>query len=399
MPTLDQAGAVLTIDLGAIVANWRLLAGRLSAGRECAAVVKADAYGLGADQVAPALAAAGCRTFCVAHVEEGIRLRQVLPNAAILVFHGPLPATEADFVAHRLTPMLNSPDQIERWGRHAARIGGEPLEAALHVDTGMARLGLSPSEAEAVANDPGRLAGIRLILLASHLACADTPAHPLNQAQLQAFLAFTARFPGVRTSLANSSGIFLGPEWHFDLARPGAALYGVNPTPESPNPHWPTPNWPTPHWPGPGRPNPMAHVVRLEGKIIQVRDVDTSQTVGYAASRRVGHKGRIATVAVGYADGYLRCLGNSGLGNSGRGGFLGNIRVPLVGRVSMDLVTFDVSAAPEDAARPGAMIEMIGPHRPVDALAAEAGTIGYEILTSLGPRYHRRYEGEALDRA
>ncbi|MEO5372868.1 MAG: alanine racemase [Alphaproteobacteria bacterium] len=371
MPTPAQAGAILTIDLDAVVGNWRRLAERCGRACECGAVVKADGYGLGAEIIAPALHAAGCRTFFVAHVEEGIRLRRVLSDTrtSIVVFNGPLPGSEPDFTLHRLLPVLNSPDQIGRWGDHAYARGAGALDAALHVDTGMARLGLSPAETAALLECPDRLDGVRLTLLMSHLACGDDPACPLNEEQRRVFGALRRKFPGLRASLANSPGIFLGPGWRFDLARPGAALYGVNPTPLLPN--------------------PMAQVVRLQGKIIQVRDVDSPQTVGYGATYRVPGRGRIATVAVGYADGYLRSLSNRGCG------FIGDVRVPLVGRVSMDLATFDVSAVPvtDDGtgAGPGTLIDLIGPRTPIDAVAADAGTIAYEILTSLGGRYHRQH--------
>jgi len=351
------ATALLTIDLDAVVANWRLLAERAGAA-ECAAVVKADSYGLGADRIAPALAAAGCTTFFVATVDEGIDLRRRLAEARIFVLSGPMPGSEGAFTAHRLIPVLNSLDQIGRW-RGAA---------ALHFDTGMTRLGLPAAEAEQLAGRPELLAGIEPVLAISHLACADDRDSGLNRAQREIFADRAGWLPGaVPRSLAASSGIFLGPDYHLGMVRQGAALYGLNPTP--------------------GRPNPMAPVVRLEAKILQVRDVDTPLTVGYGATHRVACKGRLATVAVGYADGWLRSLGNRGHG------VIGGERVPVVGRISMDLTTFDVSRAPADAVRPGGVIELIGPGHDVDAAAAEAGTIGYEILTSLGRRYTRRYVG------
>lgn len=362
----DRAGAVLTIDLDAIAANWRRLRDRLN-GAECAGVVKADAYGLGAAQVAPALHRAGCRTFFVATIDEAIRLRPLVPDARVFVLNGVYPRTEDDFLAHELLPVLNTPEQVALWRAAAAR-RGHPLAAAVHVDTGMARLGLSPAEAEALGGDDALWRAVRPVLLLSHLACAeDGPGEAMNREQRQRFQAARALLPPMAASLANSSGIFLGADFHFDLARPGAALFGVNPTP--------------------GKPNPMAQVVHLQGKIVQVRHVDTPMTVGYGATHRIARRGRLATVAAGYADGYLRSLSNRATG------VIGGRSVPMVGRVSMDLITFDISDVPERLAHPGAVIDLIGPDNPVDRIAAEAGTIGYEILTSLGRRYHRRYRG------
>jgi len=365
MTRADLCGAILTIDLDAVVANYRLLQGRLG-DRSCAAVVKADAYGLGMDKVAPALAAAGCPIFFVAQIEEGITLRRLLADAEIHVLNGLLPDSAPVFLEHRLVPVLNSLGNIEAWSRFCAGRDSVP-PADVHIDTGMARLGLPAGELAVLTAEPERLQGLNLAYLISHLACADEPDHPLNRQQLDSLKAALGALPATRVSFANSSGIFLGPDYHFDLARPGVALYGVAPVP--------------------GEPNPLAQVVRLQGKILQVRDVDTPQTVGYGATHRVTRKGRIATVAVGYADGYLRSLSNSG------SAYIGDTGVPVVGRVSMDLITLDVSAVADREARPGTLVDLIGPHNPVDRVAAEAGTIGYEILTSLGSRYHRTYTG------
>ncbi|WP_142848699.1 alanine racemase [Telmatospirillum sp. J64-1] len=361
-----RASALLTIDVGAVAANWRQLRDRLGPGKECAGVVKADAYGLGIAAIAPALAQAGCRHFVVAIIDEGITLRKLLPEAEIIVLGGPWPGCEEDFAEHRLIPVLNSPEQIAAWRALCARRG--PLSAVLHLDTGMARLGLTPAERDALR--PEDLKNIPLALVMSHLACADEAGNEMNARQLAEFREGLARLQKLlgrplRASFANSSGIFLGPDYHFDLGRPGVALYGVNPCP--------------------GSANPMAPVVRLQGRIIQVRDVDSPQTVGYGATHRVTRRSRIATVAVGYADGYLRYLGNKGCAS------IGGFRVPVVGRVSMDLITLDVTDIPSPLAHAGAFADLIGPDHDVDALATEAGTIGYEILTSLGNRYHRRY--------
>src|SRR5437868_2629010 len=276
-----RAGALLEIDLGAIVSNWRLLAERV-APAQCAAVVKANAYGLGAPPVTGALAAAGCRLFFVATLDEGIALRAALgPEPEIAVFNGPLPGTAAEFAAHRLIPVLNEPGQITAW------TGQKTSPAILHVDTGMSRLGLSAREFTGFADELPKT-GIVWRAIISHLACADTPDQALNEQQRARFAAATHRMPGVPASLAASSGIFLGPAYHFDFARPGAALYGVNPQP--------------------GRPNPMRQVVRLSGKILQVREIDRGESVGYGAAHVMQKPGRAATVAVAYADGWLRSL-------------------------------------------------------------------------------------------
>ena len=369
MSAIDRAGAVLTIDLGALARNYRLLADRLG-GARCAAVVKADAYGLGVARVAPVLSRAGCRTFFVATVEEGIGLRRVLPEAEIAVLNGAPAGAEAALAEHRLTPVLNDLGQIERWAALARARGGLDAivhDAIVHVDTGMNRLGLPACEVDRLAAETERLDGLRVRLIMSHLACAEERDNPMNPAQRAAFIAARAKLPAAPASLANSSGIFLGADYHFDMARPGVALYGVNPTP--------------------GASNPMAEVVHLQSKIIQVRDVDRGQTVGYGAAHRTAAPGRIATVPVGYADGYLRSLGNRA------SAAIGGAKVPVVGRVSMDLITLDVSSLPPDRAGPGAPVELIGGACPIDEVAACAGTIAYEILTSLGKRYDRRYVG------
>ena len=369
-PEAARAGAILTIDLGALAENYRRLCAELN-GVPCAVVVKADGYGLGLTRVAPALFRAGARSFFVAQLGEAIALRGALPEAAqIYVLNGLAAGPEAEFQAQRAVPVLNSLGEVEAW-RSAAMAAGTALPAALHLDTGMSRLGLPEDELETLASEPERLEGIEIALVMSHLACADAPEHPLNAAQLAEFRAARARLPAALpaapASFANSSGIFLGADYHFDLGRPGVALYGVNPTP--------------------GRPNPMRQVVRLQGKILQVREIDAPRTVGYGASHRAAVPTRVATVAVGYADGYLRSLSNRG------SAWLRNQRVPVVGRVSMDLITLDVTGAAPDSAHPGAWVDLIGPEFAADNVAEAAGTIGYEILTALGRRYHRVYQG------
>lgn len=343
------APGVLTISLGAIVANWRLLGG-LQPGQAVAAVLKADAYGLGAAAIAPALRGAGCAHFFVAHKAEGIALRDTLgPGPMIAVLNGFAPGLGCD-----VWPVLNSLGDVRAWA-------GLGRPALLNLDTGMARLGLPPAEQQRLADDRGLLAGIDLRYVMTHMACADDPAHPLNPIQRDRFAA--AAFPGVARSLAASSAMFLGPGYASDLARPGAALYGLNPTP--------------------GRPNPMRPVVTLTAPILQLREIPAGATVGYGATWVAKRDSRIATVAAGYADGYLRSLSGQGWA------MLAGVRVPMVGRVSMDLLTFDVTAAPPPA--PGDSLVLIGPGVTADDLGLAGGTIGYEMLTGLGKRYHRRW--------
>lgn len=373
MVTAEHAGAILTIDLGALAANYRLLRERAK-GAECAAVVKSDAYGLGLEPVARTLAAAGCRQYFVAQLGEGMALRRILGEmgegggggAAIYVLNGFEAGTEAAYAEAALIPVLNALGEIDAWAAVAAK-GGSARAGVIHIDTGMARLGLTETDLDALATDPARLAGIDITFVMSHLACAYDRDNPLNRTQRESFDAARARLPLAKASLANSSAIFLGSEYHFDLVRPGAAIFGLAPLARTPN--------------------PMAQVIRLQGKILQVRVVDSGQTVGYGATHRVTRRSRIAAVAVGYGDGYLRALSNRAIG------FIGGVKASLVGRVSMDLITFDVTDIPESACRAGDYIDLISEHHGADQLAAEGGTIGYEILTSLGHRYHRRYIG------
>ena len=368
-----HAGAILTIDLDAVAANYRHLRDRLG-GAACAAVVKADGYGLGMERVAPVLARAGCRVFYVAHIEEGILLRQILNDTGesafvqteIHVLGGLMAGAEGAYDASRLAPVLGSLREIHDWKTYCARVE-RPLPCSIHADTGMGRLGLPPHELDMLTEEPSRLEGLDILGVISHLASADEPESPQNAEQLAAFADVRRRLPQGKASFANSSGIFLGSEYHCNLVRPGAALYGIGPVP--------------------GKPNPMAQVIGLQGKIIQMRDVDAPQTVGYGATHRVEGPGRVATVPVGYADGYLRSLGNKGTG------YIGDIPVPVVGRVSMDLITLDVTGVPEHLAVTGTLVDLIGPRNPIDQVAREAGTIGYEILTSLGHRYRRVYKG------
>lgn len=362
---MSDLAACLTIDLGALANNWRQLNQRVGAA-ECGGVVKADAYGLGAERVGPALWAAGCRTFFVAVASEGQRLRATLPDADIHVLGGLHTGAEKTFFDAKLTPVLNSLSDAKAW-RDACARRNTAKPADLHIDTGMARLGLDPAEAQQVADDPALLDGIDIDVVLTHLACAETPDDPLNRQQRERFNAARASVRARRASLANSSGIFLGADFHADLARPGVALYGANPTP--------------------GHPNPMTQVVRLQGKILQVRRVDPPGTVGYGATHRVEGSRRIATVGVGYADGYLRSISNAGYCG------LGGQRVPVVGRVSMDLITIDVTDVAESDAHAGAFVDLIGPEWDIDAVAGTAGTIGYEVLTSLGARFDRVYVG------
>ncbi|MDX2222675.1 MAG: alanine racemase [Rhodospirillaceae bacterium] len=370
----DRAGAILTVDLKALVENWRIVKRRAKPGCDVGAVVKADAYGLGLEPVARALAAAGCATFYVAHLDGAVALRRIVgAGPRIACLNGPNRGTEADFAAHRIMPVLSTPEHVRAWCAFAMK-HEVLMESIVQIDTGMNRLGLTAAEFDALIGDPQGFVGLHPQLLMSHLACADTPAHPMNRAQLIRFTAalarFRTRFPDAKASLANSAGVRLGPDWHHDYVRPGIALYGGHPAP------------------GSGL-NPMLPVAYLQARIIQVARVDSPGHAGYGAAAAVREGMKLATVSMGYADGYLRAL--SGMDGRGGAGRLDGQTVPVVGRVSMDLITFDVTNVAESAAQPGGFIEVLGRHVTVDDLAARAGTIGYEILTALGNRFHRRY--------
>ncbi|ESY80571.1 alanine racemase [Mesorhizobium sp. LNHC221B00] len=356
------AGAILTIDLGAIRENYRRLKAQLG-GVRCAGVVKADGYGLGAAQVASALMKDGCDTFFVALLAEGISLRKAIgAGPDIYVLNGLPPGSEPEAVAAGLCAVINSGAQLKAW-RAAAHGAGRQFPAAIQVDSGMSRLGMAPAEVEAVVKDTGAFAGIDVRYVMSHLACADEPRHPANEQQRLAFERLRALLPEAPASLANSSGIFLGPRYHYDLARPGAALYGINPTP--------------------GAPNPMLPVVRLQAKVAQTRGIEKGTGVGYGHSYHAEGPRSLATISFGYADGWLR--------RSASAAWFEGVRLPFLGRVSMDSIILDISALPPGKLREGDLVELLGPSQSVDDAAGHAGTIGYEILASLGTRFHRRY--------
>ena len=366
-PPAAEAGGILSIDLSAIEENWRAL-GRRAMPAECSAVVKADAYGCGIERVAARLARAGCKTFFVADLAEARRLRARVPETTIYVLGSLLPGTAVHYAEINAKPVIGSLVELAEWDAFCSTQGWQG-GAALHVDTGMNRLGISVNEAAALAPRI-RAENHGITLLLSHLVCGEQPDHPFNARQIAVFREVRLLYRGIPSSLANSSGIFLGSSAHCDLVRPGAALYGVNPTP--------------------GRSNPMRPAVRLEAHIVQVRSVPKGETVGYGATWTARHASRIAVVAVGYADGFPRAASASDKA-PGADVIVAGKRCPLAGRISMDLMAIDITALPENAARRGDLVTLIGDEITVDDLAAKAGTIGYEILTHLGRRYHRVY--------
>ncbi len=362
--------AILTIDLDAVAANYRALC-ELAASAECAAVVKADAYGLGMARIAPVLWRAGCRTFFVATLDEAESLRALLPEATVYVLAGLMPGTAELYRAHDLRPVLNSADEVGEWVAFCVE-RGERLACAVHIDSGMNRLGLSAKEVEQIAAAGELWPALTLSLVMSHLACSDEPGHPKSEMQRSIFERLRALLPMAPASLANSAGILLGPDFTYDLVRPGLAIYGGHPRRHGANPFRP--------------------VVQLKGRILQLRDAAPGETVGYGATRTIREAARIAVVSVGYADGFFRALSLAD-GEDGFAGYLGPHAAPILGRVSMDLIALDVSLVPEAIAQRGAWVELIGPNMPAHVLAAHAGTIDYEVLTNLGARALRRYLG------
>jgi alanine racemase len=363
------ASGVLTVDLDALVANWRKLE-KAAVPAEAAGVIKADAYGCGSAAVAQALTAAGCKTLFVATLDEARVAREAAPKAAIYVLDGFFQNSGDSFAAIDARPVIGDLNELAEWDVFCRRTGWKG-GAALQIDTGMNRLGLSLSDAQNLApriNSGDH--GITLVL--SHLACAEMLNHPLNARQVATFREAASLFSGVPASLAASSGIYLGPQFQFDLVRPGAALYGVNPTPESDN--------------------PMQPVVDLKARILQVRDVERGDSVGYGGTWTARRPTRLAIIAAGYADGYFRAAGSND-GTRGAEVIVAGTRCPVAGRISMDLTAVDITELPANAARRGQMATLLGDGITVDELAHHFGTIGYEVLTSLGSRYLRVYKG------
>ena len=369
----DIAPVRLTVDLAALAGNWREMA-RRSGNARTAAVVKADAYGLGLEDCGSVLYEAGARDFFVAVMQEGVTLRTYAPDARIYVLSGIWPGQEGMFYEHGLVPVLASEEQLAFWMSVIAELGDHPC--ALHVDTGFNRLGLPLEEAITFADDVSRPASFSPVLVLSHLHSGDTPSSDLNKRQLDAFRRVAEAFEGIETSLSASAGIFLGSDYHFDLTRPGIALYGG----EAVN----------------GAPNPMKPVATAEARIIQIRDAKKGETVSYGGTYQLARDSRLAIVSAGYADGYLRSLSGSGIPlrqavKDGAFGFVAGRKVPVIGRITMDLTIFDVTDIPAEDIRAGDYVELFGPNVPLDDIARAGGTIGYELLTGLGLRYERRY--------
>ena len=360
----DIVSARLTIDTGAVADNWWTLA-RLAGAAETSAVLKADAYGLGSGPVARALDQAGCRTFFVATAAEGVELRRAVGDVRIFVLAGLWAGCEREIFTHGLIPVVASVEQLA-----FLRSLGSDHPYALYIDTGMNRLGLTVAEAVAARSNDGQPA-----MVMSHLACADED-HSLNRRQLESFQEVVRQFEGIESSFANSGGIFLGQDYHFDLTRPGIALYGGEPFSSTIN--------------------SMKPVVAVEARILQIRQVPAGQSVSYGATQTLARDSRIAVVGAGYADGWHRSLSGTGValrqnGSTGALGMLAGHKIPVVGRVTMDVTMFDITDIPESDVRTGDYVSLFGAGITLEETARSAGTIGYELLTSLGRRYFRRY--------
>ena len=368
-------GPRLTVDLGALFRNWQAI-DKVSANALTAAVVKADGYGVGINAASKAFFAAGARFFFVATPDEALAVRAALPEAYVFVLDGLYPGAAPLYVGERLMPVINSLPMLEEW--LVACLGrNEALPAALHFDTGMNRLGFRLGETSVVKRMCDEV-GYAPQVIMSHLACADQPLHEKNRTQLALFSSVIAQFPNIPASLANSAGTMSSRDTHFQMVRPGIALYGgraVN-----------------------GRRNPMLPAVTLEAPILQVRDAKTGESVGYGATYTLPRDSRIAIVALGYADGFLRSLSATNQRPGGRAFVRGHI-VPVIGRVSMDMFALDITDLGNDIPIPGEMVEVLGKNVSVDDQADPAGTIGYEILTSLKGRYSRTYIDSTADEA
>jgi alanine racemase len=365
---MKEAKCVLEIDLAKIRFNYSFLS-NICKKSEVAAVVKANSYGLGANVIAPTLQDVGCKIFFVASIEEGIGLREVLgKSASIFVFNGVFYNDTEALQHYGLIPVLNNLKQVEIW-QECALSSGNKLECLIHIDTGMNRLGMSAKEIQTILTNPGLLSGLEIKYIVSHLSASEIADNPHNDKQLRLFKHYLNAFPKGKASLANSSSIFLGPQYHFDLTRPGAALYGISPLAY-------------------GKENPMQNPVRLVAPIIQLQELSPENYIGYNMTFETKRTSMIATLPLGYADGYPRSLSNKGEV------YIGKYRAPIVGRISMDLITIDVTDLPPEEIFLGQEVEIIGNNCTPDKIANIIGTIGYEILTMLGNRYKKVYKND-----
>ena len=359
---------VVTINLRAIARNWKALA-ELVTPAECSAVVKADAYGLGARKVIPALARAGCKTFFVATADEAAEARGLAPDANIFVLDGLISGSEDSLIAANAIPVLSDPQAIVDWSDIAANKRAR-LPVGLQVDSGLNRLGLTEQGIQALSEQEPVWRNLDPRLVMSHLACADEPDNRKNDEQLEAFQHLAALLPAAPRSLAASDGLMLGEPYHWDLVRPGYALYGGQAFQ--------------------GGRTPVEPAVQAEAVVLQVRDVPAGESIGYSATYHTKQPSRIATIAAGYADGLFRSL-SAGDGEIGGCVFINGLRAPVVGRVSMDLITVDVSGVDFAGVKRGDWVTLIGPDLPIELVGASASTIGYEVLTNLGRRFARVY--------
>jgi alanine racemase len=376
-PSLSQSSGILTVDLTALADNWRSLSQRAAPAR-CAAVVKADAYGVGLEEAALVLHAAGCRNFFVAQLSEGSRARAALGptrEASLYVLNGLQAGADpkADYLDHDLAPVIGSEEELARWATFAERQSAPP-SCAIHIDTGMNRLGFASLDALRKALDRHKRETLGIRLLMSHFVSAEAPDDPINAIQVARFDEARAAMRAIPASLANCSGLFLAQHPFYDLVRPGYALYGGNPTP--------------------GAENPMKPVVTLEIAIQQTRWIEAGESVGYNQQWTAKRRTRLATLLAGYADGLPRGAGATD-GRPGAEVAITGRRCPLVGRMSMDLCIADVTDLPADIPLFGASAQIVGDVIGIDEFASRSGTIGYHLLTSLGRRYHRTYRGEA----
>ena len=368
MPLVDNhkiSNSFLEINIDSIIHNYQLINNKVG-NTECAAVLKADAYGMGASVVAKALDKVGCSTFFVATIDEGIELRACFSKNEnqIAVLSGLLEGSEDIFYSNKLTPVLNDTEQIKKWAIYnkQKKISAPSI---LHIDTGMNRLGLTINELYDIIKNPTELKELHVGCIMSHLACGDQPRDIMNEKQLSVFLNAKKKFPNVKASLANSAGVFLGQSYHLDMVRPGIALYGSGS--------------------GSIPSKPLKQVIKLYSRILQIRTLSTGASVGYGASYRVSEATRVATVGLGYADGYLRSLSNCSWV------FFNGLRLPVIGRISMDYITIDITQIASEKIKTGDFIEIISDKFTLDDLAAVANTVPHELLTRLGTRHHRIY--------